>query len=111
MKNAMVAALVVFIFTTSATVAEEADTQMTGADFLSACSKPDPEWIGFCHGYVQAVFDGMRRPGEDFCPPTGTARAVIVDTVVRHLLATPDLQRLNAASIVYAVLLKSFPCR
>jgi hypothetical protein len=89
---------------------ERTGIQLTGAEFLSACSRPDPEWIGFCHGYVQAVIDGMRRPGEDFCPPAGTTRATIVDAVVRQLTATPDIQRLNAASIVYAVILKTYHC-
>lgn len=83
---------------------------LTGADFLSACSRPDPDWISFCHGYVQAVFDGMKLPGRQFCLPAGATRAEIVGTVVDYLAAVPDLQSLNAASVVETVLLKTYAC-
>ena len=83
---------------------------MTGKEFLAACSKPDPEWIGFCHGYVQAVYDGVFVPGEDFCPPNGLTRAKIVGMVVGELQAMPSIQDRNAAFIVYVVLADAFPC-
>jgi hypothetical protein len=35
--------------------AQDSKMHLMGTDFLSACSHADPEWIGFCHGYVQAV--------------------------------------------------------
>lgn len=91
--------------------ARDPAAMLTGAGFLSACSKPEPDWIGFCHGYVQAVHDGMTRPGEDFCPPDSTTKAEMVGIVVRQLQATPDLASLNAASVAYAVFLKAYPCR
>lgn len=89
----------------------ESKVTLTGADFLSACSKADMEWIGFCNGYVQAVVDGVRLPGESFCAPIGTARAEIVDAVVDQLVKAPELQKLNAASVVYSVMVKAYPCR
>jgi Rap1a immunity proteins len=91
--------------------AQDSKMFLTGSDFLSACSRADPGWIGFCHGYVQAVYDGMRRPGEDICAPPGTTRADIVGAVVRQLTAIPDLQSIRAYAVVYAILVKAFPCR
>jgi hypothetical protein len=42
--------------------AQSSEAKMNGAGFLSACSRPGPEWIGFCHGYVQATaHDGRQR--------------------------------------------------
>ena len=70
-----------------------------------------PEWIGFCHGYVQAVFDGVRSPGDEICAPDSLTRAKIVGAVVLQLSENPQLREFNAASVVYAVLLKTFPCR
>lgn len=104
-------AAVVIAWSASDAAARDPGAALTGADFLSACSKPEPDWIGFCHGYVQAVHDGVARPDEDFCPPSGTTRAEIVGTVVRQLTSAPDLQSLNAASVVYATLMKAYPCR
>ena len=93
------------------------EMQMTGADFLLACSRPDSEWIGFCHGYVQAIFDAApvfdeaRQSGRGVCAPSGLTRAAIVGAVVRHLTSTRELQSRNAATVVYAVLLVEYPCR
>ena len=84
---------------------------LTGAEFLSACTRASPEWISFCHGYVQAIFDGPRRPGEDICPPVGITRTMILETVVRRLVESPDIDDVNASSVVYAVLLKDYPCK
>jgi hypothetical protein len=91
-------------------IARSPEDALTGSDFLSACSKPEPDWIGFCHGYVQGIHDGVTQPEDDFCPPAGTTRADMVGIVVRQLKATPSLQGLNAASVVYAVFLKAYPC-
>ncbi|HET9903387.1 MAG TPA: Rap1a/Tai family immunity protein [Xanthobacteraceae bacterium] len=91
--------------------AQDQQIMMKGEDFLLACSKPDQDWIGFCHGYVQAVVDGVRMPGERFCAPTGTKRADIVGAVVDQLLKRPELRSLNAASVVYSVLIRTYPCR
>lgn len=91
--------------------ARDPAAMLTGAGFLSACSKPEPDWIGFCHGYVQAVHDGVTRSGEDFCPPEGTTKAEMVGIVVRQLMAAPDLGSLNAASVVYATFLRAYPCQ
>ena len=69
----------------AASSAQGSKVTLTGADFLSACTRPDPEWISFCHGYVQAIVDEERRPSEALCPPAGTTRAKIVDSVVAQL--------------------------
>ena len=73
----MIAMLVGALASVNRVGAREPGAMMTGADLLSACSKPDPDWIGFCHGYVQAVHDGVFRPDEDICPPSDLTRAQI----------------------------------
>jgi hypothetical protein len=46
-----------------------------------------------------------------FVSAPSKTRADIVGAVVRQLTAIPDLQTLQAYSVVYATLLKAFPCR
>jgi Rap1a immunity proteins len=112
MKNTTIAVCAaLFASAPNKSTAQDSKMFLMGTDFLSACSRADPDWVGFCHGYVQAVYDGMRRPGEDICAPPGTSRADIVGAVVRQLTAIPDLRNLRAYSVVYAILLKAFPCR
>lgn len=111
MKTLMIATLATALAGINLASAQNSKTMLTGADFLAACSRPNPEWIGFCHGYVQAVVDGVRAPGETFCAPPSVTRAEIVGAVVQHLTRAPDLQSLNAASVVFAVLVKAYPCR
>lgn len=91
--------------------AQASKVTLTGKDFLTACSRPDPEWISFCHGYVQAVVDGVRHPDRQHCVPAGYTRAKLVGLVTDQLHAIPDLQKNNAASVVFAVLVNAFPCR
>ena len=101
------AALLVLALATSAAAA---NGQLNGADFLSACTRPDPDWIGFCHGYVQAVYDGVEAPGKPLCIPEGQTRADRVGLVVGQLERSPEMRELNAAAVVYAVLYQQFPC-
>ena len=108
--KAFVFAALVAVVATAAS-AQDSKVSLTGEEFLSACSKADPEWIGFCHGYVQAVVDGVLVPGEKLCFPSGLTRASIVGVVVKSLTATPELRQLNAASVVYGVLSKTYPCQ
>ena len=91
--------------------AQDSKTVLTGADFLTACSRSDPQWIGFCNGYVQAVFDGIAKPWEEVCAPVGLTRSEIVEVVMKYLTDTPSLLNLNAASVVYDALVKTYPCR
>ena len=90
--------------------AAQSSRQLNGADFLATCSKGDAESVAFCNGYVQAVFDGIHNPGAFICVPPGTARTKLIGEVVRTLRESSGLRDLNAASLVYAVLLKTFPC-
>lgn len=83
---------------------------LTGAALLSACSKPDPEWIGFCHGYVQAVYDAAQDQPNAFCAPDELTRATIAGAVVRQLLASEELRTLNASAVVHGTLKAQFPC-
>jgi hypothetical protein len=42
-------------------------SEMTFTVLLTACTKADYEWIGFCNGYLQAAFDFTGDKG--FCAP------------------------------------------
>jgi hypothetical protein len=110
MRNAAIIGMAIFAGMATDADAREHEAVLRGESFLSACSNPEPDWIGFCHGYVQAVHDGVVRPGEDFCPPAGTTRADMVGIIVRQLMEAPNLKHVNAASVVYATLLKAYPC-
>lgn len=85
-----------------------AEMVLTGGDFLSSCSQPNSEWIGFCHGYVQGVFDNT--PSGEFCVPPGTTRADLVGRIVIALTEEPKLQDAKAASVVRLTLQKAYPC-
>ena len=90
--------------------ANAASGRLNGDDLLSACTHLDPDWIGFCHGYVQAVYDGVEVAERPICIPDGQTRADLVSLVVHHLERFPEMRELNAASVVYAVLYQRFPC-
>jgi len=102
----------VLIFVTGLSLSDAAAEQqmfLSGDDFLSACSRPDPDWINFCHGYVQAAFDSA--PNGEICPSSSTTRASLVGAVVQHLRAREEQRTLNAASVVRLVLRDAYPCR
>lgn len=109
MKVAVTTAMAAYLVATSFSAAQNMQ-HLSGADFLSGCTKPAPELTGFCQGYVQAVVDGLRRPGEDFCPPANARRANIVGDVVDQLRTKPSLREASAFSVVYAYLVVTFPC-
>ena len=91
--------------------AQDARMVLTGTEFLSACSRPDPEGIGFCHGYAQAVFDVAQQNEKTLCAPPGLTRATIVGAVVERLSAVEELRAISAWAVVYGSLLSMFPCR
>lgn len=103
-------ASIAFAAAANAVVTQNTKLELTGADFLSACSNPEPEWITFCHGYVQAVLDDAREAGKAICTSAGTTRAKLAGDVVHELTVKPDLQKQNAATVVRAVLEKAYPC-
>jgi hypothetical protein len=109
MKVAVTTALTAYLAAMSPSAAQNVE-HLSGAEFLSGCTKPVPELTGFCQGYVQAVVDGLHRPGEDFCPPANARRAKIVSDVVDQLEANPGLRDASAYSVVYAYLVVTFPC-
>ena len=88
-----------------------AKLNLTGADFLTACSRPGPAWVNFCNGYVQAAVDGLGKPGDDFCPPVGITRATIMTAVMKVLETTPILHNRSAVEAVYLTMRVAFPCR
>jgi len=108
MNVVLVTAMAAYLVTMSSSAAQNMK-RLSGADFLSVCTNPADE-AGFCQGYVQAVVDGLHRPGEDFCPPVTTSRANVVDDVVDQLRTEPRLRGASAFSVVYAYLVVTFPC-
>jgi hypothetical protein len=102
-------AMVACALALSAGDAQAARMTLDGSDFVSACSRPDPDWISFCHGYVQAAFDSA--PNGEICAPAGTTRATLVGVVMKQLDADADLQSVNASSVVRLSLQRAYPCR
>ena len=109
MRNTPAVALAAMLASTPFALAQS-DLHLTGADFLSVCTRADADWISFCNGYVQAIFDGLRRPGEEICPPADLKRTMVIENVVQQLQALPALQAAPAASVVYDYLVVTFPC-
>jgi hypothetical protein len=109
MNVALTTAMAAYLVTASFSGPQNVQ-HLSAADFLSGCTKPAAELTGFCQGYVQAVVDGLHRPGEDFCPPVSISRAKIVGDVVDQLQANPGLRNASAYSVVYAYLVVTFPC-
>jgi hypothetical protein len=95
----------------SASWADRGDAEFLGVDFLNACTRTESDWIGFCHGYVQAIYDSVVERGARICVNEGQTRARIVGNIVQELIDKPELQEENAASVVSDFLSENFPCR
>ena len=121
MQNSIFGALLLMVsLVVSGAVAQDRDQTLSAEELLTACSREDPEWIGFCHGYIQAISDAFYehesvggRSGA-ICPPPGTSRADLAGAFVRnglrHLRENDDLTKAHAASVVYATFVTEFPC-
>ena len=82
-------------------------TAMLGAGLLEVCISPDPEIVGFCHGYLQGVHDAF---ADEVCAPPSVSRAQIAEAVVEILYRNEEMRQLYAGAVVYALLIRSFPC-
>lgn len=83
---------------------------------IVACGTPEEAWISFCNGYVQAVYDTAALSGVSICPPSGTTRAAMADTVFRFLNVMQDqagadaLAGVPGAAAVTLALERHYPC-
>ena len=109
MNVALITAMAAYLVTMISSAAQNLE-RLSGADFLSVCTSSAPDEAGFCQGYVQAVVDGLHRPGEQFCPPSTTGRGQVVGDVVDQLQTEPSLRSASAFSVIYAYLVVTFPC-
>lgn len=91
-----------------ATPAYSRGNAMTGSSLLEACLIPDESWIGFCHGYMQAVVDAT--DGEISCVSASETRATITNKAVRGLRDVARLHDLNAFAATHAILRRLYPC-
>jgi Rap1a immunity proteins len=73
---------------------------------LKACTIADHSWI--CNGYIQAAFDATG--GKGICAPKGVTRNQLFDIIIPQLQKAPDLLKLNATSVIDAILRKAYPC-
>lgn len=107
-RSAFTAAAVVLLAAhwSSAVQARNSRTSLSAATFLDVCTRPDNDWISFCHGYVQGIFDST----EDACPRPGTTRASIVGLIVDRMTKHPEIMDGEAATVVRSVLRYEFPC-
>lgn len=111
MKFTTIVAVLTFC---SAIVSAEAATQrstmtLSGSQLLDACTRADPEWIGFCNGYIQAAFDATG--GKEICAPKGITRNQLFDAIIPKLKGAPELLKIDAVSVVGTLLRKSYPCK
>ena len=88
--------------------AQSPEMTLNGAQLLEACNKADQEWIGFCNGYIQAAFDATG--GKGICAPKGVTRNQLFDIIIPQLQKAPDLLKLNATSVIDAILRNAYPC-
>ena len=86
---------------------ERNPTALLGADLIEVCTSADPEIMGFCHGYIQGVYDVM---SDELCAPFGVSRASIAAALVDLLHSNTETRNLHASALVLAILKNSFPC-
>jgi hypothetical protein len=112
MRRSMIATVAAALATASnMAVGQDSALVLTGADFVSVCSRPNPEWIGFCHGYVQAVFDVAEQNPKTFCMPPNVSNTTIIGDVIQRILAINELQKFNASAVVYGIMASMYSCR
>ena len=97
------------VVVSAAKAAQGPDLALSGAALLSACTRADQEWIGFCNGYLQAAFDATGSQG--ICPPGDVTRNDLFDAVIPRLQSSSDLQRSNAVAAIAAILREVYRCR
>ncbi|MGN7870995.1 Rap1a/Tai family immunity protein [Paracoccus sp. 22332] len=89
---------------------------MSASNVVTACGTPDEAWISFCNGYAQAVFDTAILSGASICPPAGTTRATMADTVFRSLYTLQEqagveqMAEWPGAGTVTVALERHYPC-
>jgi hypothetical protein len=104
----LVAAALSYFAAAGEAAAQSSEMTLNGAQLLKACTIADHEWIGFCNGYIQAAFDAIG--GKGICPPKGVTRNQLFDIIIPQLRKAPDLPKLNATSVIDAILRKAYPC-
>ena len=82
----------------------------TGAGLLDACTRPIPDWIGYCHGYMQAAVDSLNSV-DGVCIPEGTTRASVAGAVTSYLTRNENLLRLNALDAVQQAISDEYACQ
>lgn len=87
-----------------------ASMQQTGAGLLDACTRPIPDWIGYCHGYMQAAVDSLSS-ADGVCIPDGTTRASVAGAVTSHLMRNEGLLRRNALDAVRQAMSDEYACQ
>jgi len=99
--------VVALVLMNVATAAVAAEMTLNSNRLLSACTKPDKEWIGFCNGYLQAAFDAA---GGSVCPPVGVTRNDVFGAVVPRLKEFDQRLDQDALPVVIALLRQAYPC-
>ena len=109
-RTVLAALVAASLLTPSSAFSQNSKITLSAGDFLAACTKADMAWINFCNGYIQAMVDSTHKPGKSLCITAGTTRARMVGAVVQVLRLRPQLKPHNAATVVYAVMSKLYPC-
>jgi len=77
-------------------------------DWHAACTRPDSNWINFCHGYIQAVVDSL--PASNVCLNSSATRAALVTTVDNFLRKNPDAKIGEAFGQIQKIIALHYPC-
>lgn len=109
-------ALGLAIALSTAPVPAMSDQNLSAFELLDACGRTSEAWVSFCHGYIQAVYDTSTLAGVYICPPEGTTRAAMAQTVYEGLLflstqtGIAELEQADGASLSATIMADQFPC-
>lgn len=103
----LIALISILLAASFSSAGERKPTALLGAGLFEVCTSPDPEIMGFCHGYIQGVHDAW---SDELCAPPNVPRANIAAELVDLLRNSEDARELYASALVIAVLKSSFPC-
>lgn len=116
MKGIITTAALALSTPTLAGAAPEGTTQ--GLGLPGHCLDPEPDWIGFCRGYIQGVYDVIATGDRPACIPPEVTRADVAGQVVEMLAMSCKadgeagfLMTGNAGVVVQSIMVMLYPCK
>jgi hypothetical protein len=102
--------------------AEYARAEITGNQLYEWCETPrQPSFQGLCLGYIAGTLDMLRTASRElsdprinipmYCEPSGVTGEQLTAMARTYLVQHPEQRHFVAASILFTVYTKAFPCR